>query len=91
MSYNIFLIGKWILNKHQTHFLIISWQFLLFKNSLFQKCPNIVALNTITHGPLQMERSHSQNATFPTKCVGTLAHSCEIVPILCKPRGRQRT
>ena len=48
-------------------------------------------VNTITHGPLRMERSHSQNATLPTKCVGTLAHSREIVPILRKPRGRQRT
>ena len=50
-----------------------------------------IMYNTITHGPLRMERSHGQNATLPTKCVGTLAHSREIVPILLKPRGRQRT
>ncbi len=36
-----------------------------------------------------MERSHGQNGTLLTKCVGTLAHSREIVPILRKPRGRQ--
>jgi len=50
-----------------------------------------IGINTITHGPLRMEHSHGQNATLPTKCVGTLAHSREIVPILRKPRGRQRT
>ena len=51
----------------------------------------IQPFNTITHGPLRMERSHGQNGTLPTKCVGTLAHSREIVPILRQPRGRQRT
>ena len=60
--------------------------------SVNQKLTNTFAhLNTITHGPLRMERSHGQNGTLPTKCVGTLAHSREIVPILRKPRGRQRT
>ena len=48
-------------------------------------------INTITHGPLRMERSQGQNGTLPSKCVGTLAHSREIIPILRKPRGRQRT
>ena len=54
-------------------------------------CELFSYFNTITHGPLRMERSHGQIATLPTKCVGTLAHSREIVPILRKPRGRQCT
>ena len=56
-----------------------------------QKYFSFEILNTITHGPLQKEHSHGLKFFLAHKSVGILAHSREIVPILPRPRGRQRT
>jgi len=51
----------------------------------------MIEFNTITHGPLQKKHSHGLKLFLAHKSVGILAQGREIVPILRRPRGWQRT